>query len=135
MLTTELINPQIISALAKCGHGDKILILDANYPIVSKSGNAEKIYLALSRDCPTATKVLEVLKTVINFEKMELMVPDDGPEPAIFAEYKEILPECDIEEHSRYEFYDACCEDNVKVAILSGESRVYANILLTIGVA
>lgn len=135
MLTTELINPQIMAALAKCGHGDKILISDANYPIFSKSGNAEKVCLALSKDCPTATKVLEVLKSVINFEKMELMVPDDETVPEIFSEYKNLLPDCDIQEHSRFDFYDVCCKENVKLAILSGESRVFANILLTIGVA
>jgi L-fucose mutarotase len=35
----------------------------------------------------------------------------------------------------RYEFYDACCEKPVRLAISTGEKRVFANLLITIGVA
>ena len=35
----------------------------------------------------------------------------------------------------RYEFYDACCEKGVRLAISTGEQRVFANLLITIGVA
>jgi len=135
MLTTKLINPEIMAVLAKCGHGDKILISDGNYPLDSKSGDAKKVYLALEKDCPTATQVLEVLKSVVNFEKAELMMPDSDTEPEIFGEFRKLLPEAEFETLGRYEYYDACCESQVKLAILSGESRIFANILLTVGVA
>jgi len=135
MLTTKLINPEIMAVLAKCGHGDKILISDGNYPLDSKSGDAKKVYLALEKDCPTATQVLEVLKSVVNFEKAELMIPDSDAEPEIFGEFRKLLPEAEFATLCRYEYYDACCEEQVKLAILSGESRTYANILLTVGVA
>lgn len=135
MLTTKLINPEIMAVLAKCGHGDKILISDANYPLDSKSGNAKKIYLALEKDCPTATQVVEVLKSAVNFEKAELMTPGTEAEPEIFEEFRKVLPEAEFETLGRYEYYDACCKEQVKLAILSGESRTFANILLTVGVA
>ena len=135
MLTTKLINPEIMAVLAKCGHGDKILISDANYPVDSKSGNAKKVYLALEKDCPTATQVLAVLKSVVNFEKAELMMPDTDKEPEIFEEFRNLLPEAEFATLGRYEYYDACCESCVKLAIHSGESRIFANILLTVGVA
>ena len=135
MLTTKLINPEIMAVLAKCGHGDKILISDANYPLYSKSGDAKKVYLALEKDCPTATNVLKVLKSVVNFENAELMMPDSDAEPEIFEEFRNLLPEAEFTTLGRYEYYDACCEPCVKLAILSGESRTFANILLTIGVA
>ena len=135
MLTTKLVNPEIINVLAKCGHGDKILISDANYPLDLKSGNAKKVYLALEKDCPKATNVLEVLKCVVNFEKAELMMPDTDKEPEIFVKFRKLLPETEFDTLGRYEFYDACCEEEVKLAILSGEGRTFANILLTIGVA
>ena len=135
MLTTKLINPEIMAVLSKCGHGDKILISDANYPLDSKSGDAKKVYLALEKDCPTATKVLEVLKSVVNFEKAELMMPDSDKEPEIFEEFRNLLPEAEFATLGRYEYYSTCCKDQVKLAILSGESRTFANILLTIGVA
>jgi len=135
MLTTKLINPEIMAVLAKCGHGDKILISDGNYPLDSKSGDAKKVYLALEKDCPTATQVLEVLKSVVNFEKAELMMPNSDTEPEIFGEFRKLLPEAEFATLCRYEYYDACCEEQVKLAILSDESRTYANILLTVGVA
>ena len=134
MLTTKLINPEIMAVLAKCGHGDKILISDANYPLDSKSGDAKKVYLALEKDCPTATQVLAALKSVVNFEKAELMLPDADKEPDIFEDFRSILPEAEFATLGRYEYYDACCEEQVKLAILSGESRTFANVLLTIAV-
>ena len=35
----------------------------------------------------------------------------------------------------RYEFYDACCQPSVRLAVSTGEKRIFANLLLTIGVA
>ena len=135
MLTTKLIHPEIMAVLSKCGHGDKILISDGNYPLDSKSGTAEKVYLAFAKDCPTVTKVLEVLNSTVNFEKAELMTPGMGNEPEIFAEFKNLLPNTEFAMLGRYEYYDVCCEPQVKLAIQTGESRVFANILLTVGVA
>lgn len=91
MLTTQLIHPQIMAALAKCGHGSKILIADGNYPLNEKSGNAEKVFLGLTRGQPTVTKVLEALLSVITVEKAEVMVPENNSEPEIFAEFRKCL--------------------------------------------
>ena len=38
MLKGKLIHPDIMAALALCGHGDKVLIADGNYPLDSKTG-------------------------------------------------------------------------------------------------
>lgn len=135
VLTIGLIHPQLLEAIAKCGHGDKILISDGNYPLDSKSGNAEKIYLGLSKDCPTVTDILRTLKSVVSFEKAELMSPAENNLPEIFKEFHSLLDGVEFECYSRQEFYDICQRENVKVAIMSGESRTYANILLTIGVS
>mgnify|MGYP004546625617 CR=1 FL=1 len=52
MLTTKLINPEIMAVLAKCGHGDKIFISDANYPLDSKSGNSKRFIWHLKGTVP-----------------------------------------------------------------------------------
>ena len=136
MLTTKLIHPQIMAALAKCGHGSKILIADGNYPLAEKSGNAEKVFLGLVRGKPTVTDVLDAILSVTNVEKAEVMVPDDGNEPEIFAEFRQLLGGMELSGMGRWEFYDACMAENaIVLAISTGEQRVYANILLTIGVA
>ena len=136
MLTTKLIHPQIMAAVAKCGHGSKILIADGNYPLAEKSGNSEKVFLGLVRGTPTVTEVLDALLSVINVEKAEVMVPDDGSEPPIFAEFRQQLGGMELTGLGRYEFYDACmAEDAIVLAISTGEQRVYANLLVTVGCA
>lgn len=64
------------------------------------------------------------------------MVPEDGAEPEIFAEFRQQLGGMELSGMGRWEFYDACMAENaIVLAISTGEQRVYANILLTIGVA
>lgn len=135
MLTTGLIHPDLIAALSRCGHGDKILIADGNYPLAAKSGSAEKVYLGLTAGSPTVTQVLDALLTAVNFEKAEVMLPEDGSTPPIFAEFTDRLPGLELQGLGRWEFYDACGEPPVRLAISTGEQRVFANLLLTIGVA
>lgn len=136
MLTTNLIHPQIMAALAKCGHGSKILIADGNYPLAEKSGSADKVFLGLVRGKPTVTEVLDALLSVINVEKAEVMLPEDGSEPEIFGEFRKQLNGMELSGLGRYEFYDACMAENaIVLAISTGEQRVFANILLTVGCA
>ena len=137
MLTAKLINPDLIRALAACGHGDKILIADGNYPLASRTECDEDdlIYLGLTAGIPTVTDVLEALHSVCEFEKAVVMMPDHGDEPEIFEEFRKELPGVVFEKAGRYEFYDLCAEDDVKFAVSTGEKRTFANILLTIGCA
>ncbi|MBE6749807.1 MAG: RbsD or FucU transport [Ruminococcaceae bacterium] len=134
MLKTSCINSLIMKKLSLCGHGDKILIADGNYPLDAESGEAEKVYLGVSSGVPTVTQVLEALCGVANFEKAEIMMPDDGTEPEIFGEFREILGTEELGALGRYEFYEECNKPKVRLAISTGEKRVYANILLTVGV-
>ena len=134
MLKTTCIHPEIMKVLSLCGHGDKILIADGNYPLSSKSSDAAKVYLGLTSGKPEVTEVLKVLKGVINVEKAEVMVPD-GELPPIFEEFAQILDGMKLEKLGRYEFYDACCQPAVRLAISTGEKRIFANILITVNVA
>ena len=135
MLTGKCIHPELIRVLSLCGHGDKVLIADGNYPLASKTGDAEKVYLGVTPGLPTVTDVLAALQSVINIEKAEVMDPADGTTPEIFGEFQTMLGGMELHKLGRYEFYDACCQDGVRLAISTGEQRVYANILLTVGVA
>ncbi len=134
MLKTACINPEIMKVLSYCGHGDKILIADGNYPLDSRTGNAAKVYLGLTSGSPEVTQVLEVLSKAVNIEKAEVMVPD-GDEPPIFSELRKILGETELCGLERYAYYEACCKPEVRLAISTGEKRTFANILLTINVA
>lgn len=134
MLTTACINPEMIRVLSLCGHGDKILIADGNYPLGSKSGDAEKVYLGLTGGIPETTQVLEVLGRMIHIEKAEVMAPE-GDGPPIFGEFRKLLNGMELHGLERYQFYDACCKPGVRLAVSTGETRTFANILVTVGVA
>ena len=135
MLTTKCIHPQIMAALALCGHGDKILIADGNYPLDAKSGEAKKVYLGLCPGLPTVTQVLESLLSVVKVEKAEVMLPADGTRPEIFNDFEALLPGVELAGIDRNGYYDACSVPAVRLAISTGEKRVYGNLLITIGVA
>ena len=134
MLKSGCIHPGIMSALCLCGHGDKILIADGNYPLCAKSGGAAKVYLGLTEGIPTVTDVLRALLNCVTVEKAEVMLPD-GEEPEIFAEFRTLLGGMKLDGIDRFGFYDACEQPCVCLAISTGEKRTFANLLITVGVA
>jgi len=71
----------------------------------------------------------------IVIEAAQVMAPASGPEPAIFGAFRALLPEgVTLQALGRFEFYEAARSPNVALVIATGEQRIYANILLTIGV-
>ena len=62
------------------------------------------------------------------------MRPDDGSEPAIFEDFREQLPEISLQAVGRFAFYDLARGSDVTLATATGEQRLWANILLTLGV-
>ena len=135
MLTGKLIHPEIMQCLSLCGHGSKVLIADGNYPLKAKTQNARRVYLGLTAGRPTVPEVLKVLLGAVNFEAMELMMPEGGETPPVFEEFRQLLPDVPVKTLGRYEFYDVCCDEAVELAISTGEERPFANILLTVGCA
>lgn len=135
MLLDTCIHPDIIKALAYCGHGSKILLADANYPLAEKSGDCPKVYLGLRRGLPTVTQVLETLQTAVNIERAQVMVPEEGPEPEIFSQFRSLL-KMELDGLGRQEFYHVCMAPGaLALAVSTGEGRTFANILITVGCA
>lgn len=111
-----------------------MLIADANYPLSTRSGpNADLVYLNLRPGLPTVTDVLKTLLTTIEVEAAEVMAPPDH-EPEIFKEFRRMMPSLTLQKLKRFAFYEAAESPDVCLAIATGEERLYANILLTIGV-
>jgi L-fucose mutarotase len=134
MLKTKLLHPEILVALGGAGHGSKVLIADGNFPFSTGANPAAKrVYLNLTLGLVTVTDVLKVLVDAIPIEAAEVMQPPTG-EPPIFAEFRAMLPGLELKPLGRFEFYDAACERDVALVITTGEQRIYANLMLTIGV-
>jgi len=135
MLRYKLLHPEILAALGGAGHGSQVLIADGNYPFDTRSSpNARRVYLNLAPDLLTATDVLAVLVDAIPIETAHVMVPDEGDEPTIFKEFRALLSDRELYILRRFEFYNAASSPDLALVIATGERRVYANILLTIGV-
>jgi L-fucose mutarotase len=145
MLKTGLTHPDILLALGRAGHGSRILIADGNYPCSTTLGkNASLVSLNLSPGLVSCVQVLEALVTVIPIEAAAVMQPmSSGPyalteDPAIWAEFDRTLKGSGytgaLERVERFAFYEQAKHDDVCLVIATGETRIYANLLLTLGV-
>jgi L-fucose mutarotase len=135
MLRTQLLQPEILAVLGRLGHGSKVLIADGNYPFTTGSNPAAaRVFLNLRPGLVTVTEVLETLITAIPVEEAHVMQPNDGSTPAIFQEFAALLPSLELQRVERFAFYDLARTQDVGLVIATGEARVYANLMLTIGV-
>lgn len=136
MLKTPLLHPEILQSLASAGHGSQVLIADSNYPVRTHSNpDADLVFLNLAPGKLGAIEVLEAIAGAIPIEAAAVMFPDDGVEPPIQAEFREVLSELpELERVERFAFYDRVRDWQTALVIATGEQRVYANVLLTIGV-
>jgi L-fucose mutarotase len=135
MLKTRLLHPEILAALGEAGHGAQVLIADGNYPLATRSNpDGYRVFLNLEPGKLTVTDVLSVLADAIPIEAAHVMGPDDGSEPSIYEDFRALLPDNDLKRLGRFEFYDMARGPDTALAIATGEQRIYANILLTIGV-
>jgi L-fucose mutarotase len=136
MLKGPLTHPTLIGALAAAGHGSKVLIADGNYPhSTGAREGAVRIHLNLRAGLPTADDVLDVLAQTIPIEAAAVMVPVGGEKVPAHKGFRLALG-ADVEwtELGRLEFYAACRTNDVAIVIATGEQRIYANLLLTVGV-
>ena len=135
MLRTSLIHPQLLGALGRAGHGSKILLSDGNFPHGTGAAvGAERIYLNLAPGLLDVDQVLAALITAVPIEAAEVMTPPDGAEVPAIASYRAALDGVPFAAHDRLAFYEAARHPDVAIVIATGDQRVYANLLLTIGV-
>jgi len=131
---SPLISPELLKVLCEMGHGDEILLADANYPAESCG---PKVIRADGLGIPSLLEAilkLFPLDTYVN-ENVILMSPEKG-KPPIWERYEEVLKasgeDVRIVTLSRFDFYDRARKAYAIVA--TGERALYANIILKKGV-
>jgi len=145
MLKGPILHPQILHALGRSGHGSKVLISDGNFPHwTAKGPNAEFVALNLAPGVLGVSDVLRVLAAAIPIEAATVMAPNKtGPyamasDPPIWDEFRKVLAAAgaptELAPIERFAFYEAAASRDVCLTIATGEQRIYANLLLTIGV-
>jgi L-fucose mutarotase len=135
VLRFPLIHPPLLAALGATGHGGRILIADANYSHSTNVGPAATlIYLNLRPGLVTVDQVLEPVLAAVPIEAATVMRPDDGSTPAAFDTYRRLLgADLPLRPVGRLEFYAECRQPDLAVCVATGDDRLYANLLLTIG--
>ncbi len=109
---------------------------DGNFPVLLQSGpNATNVFLNLTVGIPKTTEVLQVLIETIPILEAAMMQIPSGERAPIHDEYLGMLPSgLPIKQLERYAFYEAVRSPLTTLIIATGETRRFANLLLTIGV-
>jgi L-fucose mutarotase len=136
MVKYEITHPELLQALAESGHGSRILVADSNYPVTTKANpNARIVFLNFTAGTIGGVEIIRALANAIPVESATYMHPEDKSMPEIVKEYTTLLPkDTPVEGIGRFEFYDLASEVDTALVIASGEGRIYANLLLTVGV-
>jgi L-fucose mutarotase len=145
VLKFPLLHPQILEALGRAGHGSQVLIADGNYPFsTTLGGNATLVSLNLTPGLINATQALQAIVSAVPIEAAAVMdYSRQGPyaqpaDPPIWEEFRTILSGAGLRQPleliERFQFYKTGGEDRVALVIATAEQRIYANILLTLGV-
>ena len=139
----KLLSPELLKVLCEMGHSDRLVIADGNFPAESMGKNG----VVIRMDGHGAAEVLEAILKVFPLDTyvdnpvnlMELMPQDVGRiETPIWNEYARIVKENDqrgdkaIGYIERFAFYEEA--KNAYAIIATGESALYANVMLQKGV-
>lgn len=135
MLTTPIIHPQVLEALARSGHFAQVMIADGNLPVGAMKGpNATIVYLNFQPGVLNALQVLEGILSVCPIQGATVMQKPAEADATIHEEYRKLLGAVEWNELERWAFYDKIREPSTTLVIATGEQRRFANLLLTVGV-
>jgi L-fucose mutarotase len=133
-----VISPELLHVIALMGHGDELVLADANFPAEAMG---KRVVRADGHSVPTLLTALLKLFPLDSFvEKPAIVMQrvDQPAEPApIWAEFQKILDHADgnhitIERIERFAFYERAQKAFAIVA--TGERALYGNLIIKKGV-
>lgn len=134
----SILSPELLKILMEMGHGDEIVIADGNFPGASI---AQKLVRLDGHGVPPVLEaILKLLPLDIYVEKpaaLMQLVPGDDVETPIWEEYRKIIKASgekfdNFENVERFAFYERA--KKAYAVVMTGESALYANIILKKGV-
>lgn len=133
-----IISPKLIATLCAMGHGDEIVIADANFPAETMGRRCHRLDGSSATDVLEAVLKLLPLDTFVQFPALTMQVVGNPDEvPAIVSEFQRIINA--IADHpatlsplERFDFYERA--QAAFAVIQTGEGRLYGNIILKKGV-
>lgn len=132
----KIISPELLKVLCEMGHGDEIVIADANFPAETNGKRVVRADGLGGNQLLEAILELIPLDTYAEFNFMLMNTTNGDPTPEIWDVYKKTASKKDknlkLGFLERQEFYDR--SRNAFAVVASGEEAVYANIILKKGV-
>lgn len=132
---SPLLTGDLLAVLADMGHGDEIVIVDANFPA------ARLAQRLVQMPGIQATEVLEAVLSLLPLDDF-VEVPAAAMEapnkrPAIYDSFEQLMAEAEgrpigLELIDRFAFYDRA--EAAYAVVATGERRLYANIIVKKGV-
>lgn len=140
----SILSPELLKVLDEMGHGDRICIGDGNFPGSSMAKADGAVFLRA--DGHGVPELLDAILKVIPLDAyvetpamlMEKMDCDKDLDIAVWKEYEDIITKYDargksaIGAYERFEFYEQA--KKCYAILQSGETAIYANIILQKGV-
>ena len=137
----KILSPELLKVLCEMGHSDRLVISDGNFPAESMGKDA----IVIRCDGHGVPELLDAILEVFPLDSyvetpvmlMEKMDCDKDKEIPVWEEYKKIVAKHDergekaFGAYERFEFYDRAKE--CYCILQSGESAIYANIILQKG--
>lgn len=131
----KILSPELLKILCEMGHGDEIIIADGNFPAASM---AQRLIRLDGHDAPEVMEaVLELFPLDTYTKPVHLMAKMDGDtvETPIWDVYQTIAgkyTDQKVEFIERFAFYERA--KKAYAVIATGESALYANVILKKGV-
>ena len=140
----SVLSPELLKTLCEMGHGDRICIGDGNFPGASLAKSNDCIFLRA--DGQGVNRLLDAILQVIPLDEyvehpvmlMEKMDCDKHLEIPVWRDYISTIEKHDkrgssvIGAYERFEFYEQAKQ--CYCILQSGETQVYANVILQKGV-
>ena len=126
----SVLSPELLKILMEMGHGDYIVIGDGNFPAAT---NAKRLVRLDGHGVPEILDAILKLMPLDTYVDAPVSLMDNGDpdnRPEIWETYKEGDKQIGLIE--RFDFYDKA--KNAFAIVATGETAIYANIILQKGV-
>jgi L-fucose mutarotase len=132
-----ILSPDLLHALRAMGHGDEIVIVDANFPAESSGPPVIRLDGLLATDVADAVLSLMPLDTFVEEQAFAMEVVDNPKKrEQTHKDFDRIVkkhePTMKLSLLERFAFYERASQ--AFVIVQTGERRLYGNILLKKGI-
>jgi L-fucose mutarotase len=132
-----ILGPELLQVLRAMGHGDELVIADANFPASSVGPEVLRV------DGVDAIQLADAVLTLMPLDEfvpeqafVMQVVGDPNARPPIFAEFEKIIakhePQAKMGTIERFAFYERAA--TAYAVVQTGENRLYGNIILKKGI-